>query len=408
MKKYFFFAAAALLALAACSKVTPVELPDEEISFKVINYVNSTKADGQGTGADEHLPAHNNLTNDFGVYAFMTNDTPWAEWGTDNDLVVYMPGVQVSPVQSAGTAWAPVSKYYWPKKGLLTFAAWSPFAATPSSYAWDADDDDENVFSKVFTYTDFEVASKDSGDADYVDLMISDLAKNYTKQKEADLVDADRHFADNGVPMLFRHILTKLVFQFKEAAYPETYTTDPDGEDGPKKPTVDIDQSSITITEVKLVNFVAKNTYSGGAWTVNTTAGDGEYVLSNPDVLKPTNATGGENAKASATEPMILPQTLMDKSEESYQALYIKYNITTYYNEGGEVTEEDVEATVPFYGSLIDNTDPDVPVAYDNKFEMNKKIVFTVTISPFANDEIKFDPAVVPWETDITGAIEVK
>lgn len=397
MKKYFFFAAAALLALAACSKVTPVELPDEEISFKVVNYVNSTKADGQGTEPDEHTPAHNNLTNDFGVYAFMTNDTEWANWGADNDLVVYMPGVQVSPVQDAGTAWAPVSTYYWPKKGLLTFAAWSPFAATPSSYAWDADDDEENVFSKVFTYTDYEVASKDSGDADYVDLMISDLAKDYTKQKEAVLLDTDRHFADNGVPMLFRHILTKLVFQFKEAAYPEAYTTDPDGE-GEKKPTVDINQSSITITEVKLVNFVAKNTYTGGAWTVNTTAGEGEYVLSNPAELKPTGAEG-ENVEASATEPMILPQTLIEEG----QALYIKYKITTYYNEGGEVTENNVTATVPFYGSLKKEGS-----TYDNKFEMNKKIVFTVTISPFAEDEIKFDPAVVPWETDITGAIEVK
>ena len=390
MKKYFFFAAAALLALAACSKVTPVAEPDQEISFRAVSYVNSTKADGQGTNQEQNKHGHYNLNQNFGVYAFMTNDTEWANY--TGDLVVYMNGVEVAR-QNVGTAWTPATAYYWPKKGMLTFAAWAPFTAKPTSYAYNAD-------GNVFTYTDYTVAA-----AADVDLMVSDIADNYTQSKEAALTSDDRHFASEGVPLVFNHILTKLAFQFKEAAYPSAYTTVPAGSPTGTKSIVDPEQSSITITEVKLVNFVYTKDFSNGDWETNQQAGDGEvtYVIENPAELTP----GATDAVPSATEPMILPQTLIANPENattvSVQALYIKYNIKTYYNEGGAITEQDVEATVPFYNSLTPSS-----TGTANEFKKNQKILFTVTITPFAEDPIKFDPAVVDWDATTTGAIDIK
>ncbi len=394
MKKYFFFAAAALLALAACSKVTPVAEPDQEISFRAVSYVNSTKADGQGTNQEQNKHGHYNLNQNFGVYAFMTNDTEWANY--TGDLVVYMNGVEVAK-QPVGTAWTPATAYYWPKKGMLTFAAWAPFTAKPTSYAY-------NAGGNVFTYTDYTVAA-----AADVDLMVSDIAVNYTQSIEATLGANDRHFASEGVPIVFRHILTKLAFQFKEAAYPEAYTKEtPATETTPLVPAiVDPAKSSIEIKEVKLVNFVYTNDYSNGVWETNQQAGDGEvtYVIENPAVLKP----GATDAVASATEPMILPQTLFDKitptegqTAPAFQALYIKYNVTTFYNTGGAITEENIEATIPFYGSLSSTGDD------ANKFKPNQKIVYTITLNPLAKDLIKFDPAVVDWDATTTGAIEIK
>ena len=44
MKKYFFLAAAALVAMCACTKTVVNEAPDQAIGFNVASYVPQTKA----------------------------------------------------------------------------------------------------------------------------------------------------------------------------------------------------------------------------------------------------------------------------------------------------------------------------------------------------------------------------
>ena len=49
MKKFFLFAAAALVALTACTKIDVVSnTPDVKIGYQVATYLNQTKADSHG------------------------------------------------------------------------------------------------------------------------------------------------------------------------------------------------------------------------------------------------------------------------------------------------------------------------------------------------------------------------
>ena len=61
MKKYFILAAAAIVAMAACSKMENdyTSVPDKKISFEVASYLAQTKAAGDGLlrGAGD-TPAH--------------------------------------------------------------------------------------------------------------------------------------------------------------------------------------------------------------------------------------------------------------------------------------------------------------------------------------------------------------
>ena len=168
---------------------------------------------------------------------------------------------------------------------------------------------------------------------------------------------------------------------------------------------MDTDKSYIEIKQVSLVNFVNNRTYtqfpSGNNtpnWgSLNTTAGNASY-----DITLPDHSSSGigkmwvENYEPTeATNTIIvMPQGLIASSinsgAETSQALYIKYDIHTTYNQKtsdgwttSEIVESNIEVWIPFYGTLTQN---------DNEFKMNQKIVYTVTISPFANDEIKFDP----------------
>ena len=364
MKKYFFFAAAALTALAACTKVTPVAEPDQEIAFKVINYANSTKADPQG---------HLNYTGTFGVFAYANNDAWETDGTTDN---VYMNNVAISQVDNV---WKnATTPYYWPKKAKLTFAAYSPYNATAPTFAK----------ATGFTFTDYAIPA--TADAD---LMVADLAKDLTANvTTAETESAAGYHFTQGVPLLFHHLLTSLQFKFQQAPY--------------NNPNVVEADSKITVTAVELRNFVGTKTYAQNAWATNPAAGNAYYTVS-------TTAT--DIAKVSANAPtqignndvIIMPQTLAaapttptavptDATETSYQLLKVTYNISTKYNTGSTLVEEGIVAYVPFKSDAI--------IA----FLKNQKIEYTVTIYPYAQDEILFDPAVKNWDATTTGTITIQ
>lgn len=381
MKKYFFFAAAALAALAACTKVTPVTTePDQEIAFKVVNYANSTKADpDQPTG---HLA----FTGTFGVFAYANayandNDT-WATSGTTAN--VYMNNVEISKV---GNVWKNAqTSYFWPKKAKLTFAAYAPYKATAPTFAKNTG----------FTFTNYEIPSTADADLMVADLA-TDLTANVTTQETAE-GDGGYHFTQ-GVPLLFHHLLTSLQFKFQQAPY--------------DNPNVNETASKITVTAVELRNFVGTKTYADNAWATNSAAGNAHYTVS-------TTAT--DIAKVSANAPtqignndvIIMPQTLAagpdpataeptDDTENGYQLLKVTYTVTTVYNHGTTddttddttLVEEDIVAYVPFRSDAV------------SAFTKNQKIVYTVTIYPYAKDEILFDPAVKSWD-ETTGTLTIK
>ena len=378
MKKYFFFAATALLALGACTKVTPVEEPEQEISFKVVNYVNATKADAQN---------HLEYTGTFGVFAYANTDA-WAD-AQNPTANVYMNNVQISKTNDG---WKASSPYFWPKQAKLTFAAYSPYKESAPTFAK----------ATGFTFTNYEIPLTADEDLMVADVQ-ADLTGNVTTSETADAVGG-YHFA-TGVPILFHHLLTSLQFKFQQAPY--------------NNANVNETSSKITVTKVELVNFIGKKTYTNEAWATNSnsTCGDVTYT-----VYDAGQGASTEIAKKSASNPtqlgnddiMIMPQTLVNKAENSttssYQLLRVTYNISTVYNHGTEDTNDDttllesgIVSVVPFYyaGSGENNEGEII------EFKKNQKIVYTVTIVPYAQDEIFFDPAVKNWD-ESTGTLTVE
>ena len=388
MKKYFFFAAAALLALAACSKVTPVETPDQEIGFSVVSHLNATKADNDTNEGDavEHMAFYDGKT--FSVFAFSNADT-WDKTTATVDAK-YMNDVAIS---KQGDVWKAASgTYYWPKKAYLSFAAYSPSsAAAPTitkvtnttaanntiNYAWDS----------------YTVAA--SNKAEYADdLMVSDFQKDLTANPTT-----ATHFVP-GVPILFHHLLSKLTFKFNRALYDNN--------------NVDEDNSYITLTKVEIVNHYNEGEYSktvANSWVLSAdkkvtseVQGTSTSLQLDKPATTPTFADWGNSI-------IVIPQVLGSTSGTGEnavitygpQTLRLTYTITTKYTTaagGATVTEgtadDPIVSEVPLYLSTLESWD------------INKSIVYNVTIYPYAKDEIKFDPAVVNWSDGGIGTIEVK
>ena len=112
MKKFFFCAAAAIVALASCSKTQVVynDAP-EEIGFKAVSGV-MTKA---ALGDQGHTT--------MGVFANYTEDKE-----------VYFDDAQFTE----GTEWVGSPAQYWPLTGSLDFAFYAPYNATAASRTYTA------------------------------------------------------------------------------------------------------------------------------------------------------------------------------------------------------------------------------------------------------------------------------
>ena len=91
MKKYFLIAAAAVAALASCTKVT-VDVPevDQEISFTAVNHVSATKADDQQEDGHGHLEFYSAGT--FAVNAYFSA----SDFSNVAASTLYMDGVGIS------------------------------------------------------------------------------------------------------------------------------------------------------------------------------------------------------------------------------------------------------------------------------------------------------------------------
>ena len=107
MKRFFICAAAAIVALASCSKTEVVNTSaPEEIGFKAVTGA-VTKVAGQQSGT---------LTGDMGVYAFI-NGTADTEYFTN--------------IKFTGTdTWT--GGQYWPLQSSLNFVIYAPHDANAS------------------------------------------------------------------------------------------------------------------------------------------------------------------------------------------------------------------------------------------------------------------------------------
>ena len=187
MKNYLIISAAALLLLAACAKVTPVETPDKAVAFQVTNTVATTKAD--------ILPGVDGFDT-FHTYAIYHPDD------LEGSQQWFMENVAVQALSSNSYEWAPARPYYWPKAGSVSFFC---YAGTREPLVYPTPEDMTRMGfggGENDTYMGIMGIPQQNaeGALSAVDnILVADPAYEYTESAY--------------VPILFRHMLAKIRFQ---------------------------------------------------------------------------------------------------------------------------------------------------------------------------------------------------
>lgn len=348
MKRMLLMAVAAGAMLTGCVKNETANggaASASKISFDAPAVTGITRAalvPGEiGTGYDqgEH----------FSVYALYFADGTYTNF---NAGTLYMDDVETA-YNTDGQYWdsetAGGQAYYWPNKGSLTFAAYSPSgAADDCTVAWGA---------AGFSFTNFTVQSEP---ANHYDLLFSERAYNKTQSETSSTT------YKGGVDITFKHALSSVVFKTKLGDTYEGHT--------------------ITLKNITLKNTFTTGTFNQGledtngavttaaAWTGQATENTAGYVaFSGAKVINSTTAA----EPAGATRLIVLPQALAHDG-----ANHVTIDVTYSIHNG--TNEIDQTATI------------DISQGYDlTAFEIGKRYIFTLIIGL---DKITFSPDVDEWE----------
>ena len=365
MKKVFLIAAA-VVALAACSKneVLPSSSINNEISFNVAPRTKALAADQHDFGVDNHFKSY--------AY-FLTNDEKWpAKAGS-----IYINGAEVKSTVDAtatgGRVWKATNSYYWPKseKSSLTFFAWSKntneCALTGATVSCDP--------QKGIAFADYDVTTNKN-----VDLLVADVAANKTGNENL--------YTYSGVPTLFRHKLSYVIFKVKAK---EAYAG-----------------KEFALNSIKFVGLGSKASYDQkandgtagayntvGEWAAPTATADQVYFnATTPVVFTDTELVLETGASASVDQKYYLPQTLSAVAAPGAGvagSIEVVYTIKT-----TEGTAESTETVTRYISAKSMFTDD---------LKINKMYTCTLT---FSLDEITWDPAVQDWENVTAADITIK
>lgn len=366
MKKVFLIAAA-VVALAACSKneVLPSSSINNEISFNVAPRTKALAADQSDFGVDNHFKSY--------AY-FLTNDEKWPT----NAGSIYIDGAEVSSTVDAaatgGRVWKAANSYYWPKseKSSLTFFAWSKNTGEcvlggGATVSCDP--------QKGIAFADYDVTANKN-----VDLLVADVAANKTRNENL--------YTYSGVPTLFRHKLSYVIFKVKAK---EAYAG-----------------KEFALNSIKFVRLGSKASYDQkandgtagayntvGEWAAPTATADQVYFnATTPVVFTNTDFVLETGAPASVDQKYYLPQALSAVAAPGAGvagSIEVVYTIKT--TEGTAVSTETVTRYISAKQMFADD------------LKINKKYTCTLT---FSLDEITWDPAVQDWENVTAADITIK
>ena len=358
MKKVLFFALAAGVALAACTKneVRPVEV-DQEITFQAAVNKASTKAmiDGTSYGTG----------NTFGTVAYKVK-------GEQTEL--YIPKSEVT-YNSTYNYWSTEAPYYWPKDGSkLTFYSYSPFnyseTGTPTAITVSATADG-------LTFTNYSVKEHQK-----TDLMVADKKADQTSNTS----NAGGSWA-TGVPTVFHHMLAQIVainFQTVENASDNPVVKDYANHHSTTGAYVAGDKQFV-VTGVYFEKFYEQGTLTAKASQSWASTGD-----ATSSYTWYSNETGAKFIDGKCTPRdtyyLVLPQAFNDGNAK----LRVTYEIHTYTSADAHATEK-MDVSVPLKN-------------LNTKWEMNKKYTYTLNIDL---DRIYWDPKVTDWTTESTGSAEI-
>lgn len=365
MKKVFLIAAA-VVAFAACSKneVLPSSSINNEISFNVAPRTKALAHDQSAFGVDNHFISY--------AY-FLTDDKKWPT----NAGSIYINGAEVSSHVDAsatgGRVWKAANSYYWPKseKSSLTFFAWSKNTNECSLAGGATVSCDPQ---KGIAFTGYDVTSNKN-----VDLLVADVAAN--KHGNENL------YTYSGVPTLFRHKLSYVIFKVKtQKAYAG---------------------KEFALKSIKFVGLGSKASYDQkandgtdpvyntvGEWATTTATADQVYFnATTPVVFTDTDFVLETAATASVDQKYYLPQALTAVTPGAGVAGSIEVVYTIKTTEGEAVSTETVTRYISAKSMFADD------------LKINKKYTCTLT---FSLDEITWDPAVQDWDPVTAADITIK
>lgn len=380
MQRSILLAAAAIAALAGCSKVE-VKSVDEapaRISWNAVVGKHSTKAPVEGT---TFSTGHS-----FKTFAFYNaNGTTWpagASLYIDNQEVNYY-AAAVAPF--VANSWHSETVNYWPRQGSLTFFSYS-FANKPVSFTGNLTCTAADGL-KLVGYDVNETGNKNS------DFMVADI-KDGQRQNTTSAAGAEK-----GVPTIFRHALTQIV-----GFYVET-------KDNYKGAALAAGSKVIEVNSIKIVNAYSKGDYTMTNNAVTRSESWGNQ--SDPKMYEYTPVAGKSEALSTTAAELVneqkifLPQdfaasgytytgvSLLEKSLErqtpGYKAkvtavghIELNYTIKT-YTDATNFSEEEVTELIAL--EEIGN------------WGINKKITYNIKID-LSSNIIYWDPTVVAWDEE--------
>lgn len=393
MKKYFVFAAAALVALAACSKVEKDETPAKKISFNAALYTAQTKAD----------PATNHSLNEGeGVTAFKSKAFLHAAGVATTQDMFGAAGETIS-YYSTVPEWAPANEYFWPKAAdsYINFVSWyttndafiTPANVTETAMSWGTSGSPITI-----TRTD--------------NILFADEAWHYKDNVRPATYNSASGVAE-GVPTLFHHALAKLALNMKLKTTTASTKTVWD---------VEIQEATVKIGNngyLPLVNAEPSGTTPAtSAWTVNSAAATSAIVGWTPgsslETIVETSSTASNVTKdlAKLTFENFAPRALTDGKFESASQVFLaertvmpqtlgttvkfalKFKISMFHDTDNDGTKNGAAYSEEVI--TISECDLTSLIASPASWNMNTKVIYTITIDPVGKI-IKFDPAVVDW-----------
>jgi|GEM_PF-1962218 len=352
MKKYFVFAAAAIVALAACTKSDYNAPKAEEIAFAP-NALSTKALILPDSDSPEQLAFP--TTEAFNVFAYADiNDGNGVNYATP-----LMNDVEIS--YQSGDWKATTGTYLWPATGTVDFYAYYPGSITAT-------------FLDTNTPAVLQLSGISLGTAvgNQIDPLIAYTLSQVSSSKPT-------------VKLVFKHITSQIAV----TAFDATSTTSLQG-------------------KISIEKVVFKNMKTSGDYVDGTTSGKGQWsnVNTNTDftsffgseVLSTTESYLSQGSFIASIDNsaafVVVPDNVVTGTSAD-QSIDVTYSIAAYSINGFDYPATASQTvTIPLYNKIS-----------GNKFQNGKRYVFHIGISlDGANNEIMFSPVVEGWETeDITG-----
>ena len=403
MKKYFIIAAAAVVAMAACSK-NEVEFnatsDTNKIGFEVANYSAQTKANVALTNAED------------GLYQFHTYAYQFPKLGDAvefmNDNVYAWDNAATPAKVTTGTGiykWATENDYFWPKTGYINFYSYAGTQAPAETVSTDKK-------TVTLSYTEKTIAYNDN-------ILVADAALRFNANQETYKVDGTESSAHvtKGVPTLFRHMLAKLYMDVKIQIPEEKKSAntiwkvevldnyDIDGNsaiaDNEKSQIYPVNMGTLTLENVDALAADAALNTTEQQWTRTQTGND---VVSG---WKPGNTneliqlhqesvlTLPVNTLTTDPVQLLAWRTVMPQLTENV-AFKLIYKVQAFHGETKfmeEIRTVGIDAAADLH-DLMKGASTNYSI---DKWESNKKITYHIIIDP-VTEKVTFDPAVEDYD----------